>query len=73
MSYTKLSESEQFELHRLRTTPDLSLRRIAERMGRAQITLSRELRRNQGTGDLYLPDSAHQRIRLGGSEQSTRL
>jgi IS30 family transposase len=62
VSYSQLSRSERFELHQLRTTTDLSLRRIAEKMGRAQSTLSRELRRNQAVENLYLPDTAHQQM-----------
>lgn len=62
MSYTQLSTVERFELHRLRTTTDLSLRKIARLMGRAQSTLSRELQRNRLEGDVYLPDTAQQRM-----------
>ena len=62
MSYNQLSASERFYLYQLRTTTDLSLRAIAKKMGRDQSTLSRELQRNQVSSDLYLPDTAQQKM-----------
>lgn len=62
MSYSQLSASERHQLYELRTTTTLSLRAIAKRLGRNQSTLSRELTRNQNANNIYLPDSAHQKM-----------
>lgn len=68
MSYTHLSASERIQLHQLRTTTDLSLRAIAEEMGRSQSSLSRELRRNQMSEGYYLPDTAHKKMKIRRQE-----
>jgi IS30 family transposase len=62
MSYSQLTASERNEFYKLRTTTDLSIRMIAEQLGRHQSTLSRELARNQSERGIYLPDSAHQKM-----------
>ena len=62
MSYSQLSASERHQLYELRTTTTLSLRAIALKLGRSQSTLSRELTRNQNDNNIYLPDSAHQKM-----------
>jgi IS30 family transposase len=58
MSYTQLSATERFTLYQLHTTEQKSIRDIARRMGRAESTISRELRRNRIDEKLYLPDTA---------------
>jgi len=62
MSYSQLSISERNQLFTLRSTTDLSLRAIAEKLGRSQSTISRELMRNQNGSGIYLPDSAQQKM-----------
>ena len=62
MSYNQLSASERLYLYQLRTNTDLSLRAIAKKMGRNQSTLSRELQRNQVSSDVYLPDTATEKM-----------
>jgi IS30 family transposase len=71
MSYRQLSADERLELYRLRQTGDLSLRAIATRMGRSHSTISRELKRNQSSEQIYLPDSAQvqQQVRRQQSKQ----
>ena len=54
-----LSREERHEIARL-TESDWSIRDIAERLGRAASTVSRELRRNLGVRDGYQPEQADQ-------------
>jgi IS30 family transposase len=53
-----LSQEERIEIADLRRE-GLSIRQIAERLGRAPSTISRELRRNSSTGGGYRPFDAH--------------
>lgn len=62
MSYSQLTVSERNQFYELRSTTTLSMRMIAEKLGRNQSTLSRELTRNQSSEGLYLPDSAQQKM-----------
>lgn len=55
-----LSQDERIEIADLRQS-GLSLRAIAERLGRAPSTISRELRRNAVAGRGYRPFDAHRR------------
>lgn len=55
-----LSQDERIEIADLRRD-GLSLRAIAERLGRAPSTISRELRRNAAAGRRYQPFQAHRR------------
>lgn len=58
MSYRQLSADERLELYKLKQMNQLSIRGIACQMGRSHSTISRELRRNQNHGGIYLPDTA---------------
>ena len=59
MSYSQLNSEERLELYRLQQTTNLSIRGIANKMGRSHTTISRELRRNQHPElSIYLPDTA---------------
>jgi transposase, IS30 family len=58
MSYRQLSADERLELYKLKQMNQLSIRGIARQMGRSHSTISRELRRNQNHGGIYLPDTA---------------
>ena len=62
MSYSQLTACERNEFYELRSTTDLSMRMIAEKLGRPQSTLSRALTRNQSSEGIYLPDSAQQKM-----------
>lgn len=62
MSYSQLSASERHQLYQWRTTTNLSLRAIAQKLGRNQSTLSRELARNCSDDAIYLPDSAQRQM-----------
>jgi IS30 family transposase len=53
-----LSQEERIEIADLRHA-GLSVRKIADRLGRAPSTISRELRRNSSTGGGYRPFDAH--------------
>lgn len=71
MSYSHLSASERFTLYHLRTTENLSMGIIAQRMNRSKSTISRELKRNRIDETLYLPDTAQTKMvtRRQGSKQ----
>jgi transposase, IS30 family len=60
MSYSHLTITERRQIYIMREREQLSLTVIAETMGRAKSTISRELKRNQGKeAELgYLPDTA---------------
>ena len=59
MSYQQLNPQERLQLYHLRQTTNLSIRGIAEKMGRSHTTIYRELRRNQHPEPKnYLPDTA---------------
>lgn len=62
MSYTQLSIAERHQLYQLKFSTNLSMREIADKLGRNQSTVSRELGRNTSNEGLYLPDSAHQKM-----------
>jgi IS30 family transposase len=62
MSYTQLSIAERHQLYQLKFSTNLSMRKIAEKLGRNQSTVSRELGRNTSNEGLYLPDSAQQKM-----------
>lgn len=62
MRYSQLTACERDRFYELRTTTDLSLRAIAQELGRNASTLSRELARNQGERGIYLPDRAQQKM-----------
>jgi transposase, IS30 family len=59
MSYTHLTTAERIEIHKLCATGKLSIAAIANIIGRAKSTISRELKRNiDKTYKIYLPDTA---------------
>jgi transposase, IS30 family len=62
MSYSHFSSCERFTLYRLRTTENLSMGIIAQRMKRSKSSISRELRRNRINETLYLPDTAQTKM-----------
>jgi transposase, IS30 family len=62
MSYSHFSSCERFTLYRLRTTENLSMGIIAQRMKRSKSSISRELRRNRINETLYLPDTAQAKM-----------
>lgn len=62
MSYSHFSSCERFTLYRLRTTENLSMGIIAQRMKRSKSSISRELRRNRIHETLYLPDTAQTKM-----------
>jgi IS30 family transposase len=71
MSYVQLTASERDRVYELRTTTDLSLRAIAQELGRNPSTISRELARNQGEGGFYLPDRAQQQMEQRRKQSKT--
>ena len=58
-NYTQLSEENRFEIYGLKKTP-LSLREIAQEIGKSPSTISRELRRNEGNRG-YRPKQAQEK------------
>jgi transposase, IS30 family len=62
MSYSHFSSYERFTLYQLRTTENLSMGIIAQRMKRSKSSISRELRRNRINETLYLPDTAQTKM-----------
>jgi transposase, IS30 family len=66
-----LSQDERIEIADLRHT-GLGVRRIADRMGRAPSTISRELRRNGRAGSGYRPFDAHRRATAGRARHHRR-
>jgi IS30 family transposase len=58
MSYQQLS-LQPLQIYHLQRITDLSLRRIAQKMGRSHTTISQDIRRNQHPDvESYLPDTA---------------
>jgi transposase, IS30 family len=62
MSYTQLSTTERFKLYQYRTTDQLTMDEIATQMKRSKSTISREIKRNNIDGKLYLPDTAQSKM-----------
>jgi IS30 family transposase len=58
-NYTQLSEENRFEIYGLRKAP-LSLRKIAQEIGKSPSTISRELKRNEGSRG-YRPKQAQEK------------
>lgn len=66
-----LSQDERIEIADLRLA-GLSLRAIAQKLGRSPSTISRELRRNVGPGRGYRPFDAHRRATTRRARQHRR-
>lgn len=66
-----LSQDERIEIADLRLA-GLSLRAIAQKLGRSPSTISRELRRNSGPGRGYRPFDAHRRATVRRARQHRR-